>query len=723
MKKIYQLALAGTIGLLSAACTDDDMSGNNAGNQAAIALQPATDVVYGRNVMVFDADTLSSTRIALNTDQPVSTVSRDGKILAECVNEGGRYSLRVMLNDNSLDESVVDRITLTSTDGTNTQTKDLYVSVRRNFQTRAVTHDDNALRDRFAGIFAAAVPGWILPGTNKDNGTVQYNALDKQLIAPHINIIENVIPEDVSHTVEGSTLEEYSKKVSASVGFGGIPLGSLIASLSVTGSTESKSRHYYEYMTVSRNTREAVGSLPLDFISSTDSIVKYISKELAPLLDDQVYGNYTLDEEGTCNMIEDFGSHIATYCELGTQLRLNFTKKSDMQSTANSIEASFKAKAKFDEQTLKNMVDTDAGSQNNSLGDKLKAYEMIYGQTPSKEGSISGGVSWSELNEETEATTELVMIGGNRDSVPTGKFEQWIPTDDPTRWMPISYTKAYGTNATLIPLYNLCINKNTKRYALLRKLIDTEEGYKIFCKYKNVKPATECSETEWVIAGLCCKVMGNSDDVKPFKAKCIDSKERTFYPMAYRRDVNEYSDYAGKVLDTQKGEFGKCGRGKQHVWFYALAMRDDCPGISDIRISEKAPSSDYYNEMLPCNATFSTGWSASVRDTRLWVKPIAEGDTKTRPITAFALNDDTGRTIGSTGGSEYGDNMKSRQRYNDIWESAAGRPFITQQNDDVYFIHLIYQPNYIHTKYSTKPLLLPVDKDKYAICHPTDMGK
>ena len=469
----------------------------------------------------------------------------------------------------------------------------------------------------------------------------------------------------------GSTEDEHNYSWSANIGVSNIPIGTKCASLSGEAMRKDKdySKHYFEYLTESRYHCTAAATLTVSMLSTEahDTLWKHlITPELDNVLNNpgsKEYKRYPDTDKGACKLIEDYGSHLVTFCMLGTKATLNFRKKQDLQKT--SVEWSLAAKIQQVSER-KNLKDID---------DKDKLAIAKYVDDQSFSACAGYSKSYDDFLAEVDATWEAKLMGGNANTAKD--FADWNATDDPEKWIPVAYNKGNKKHAELRAIYELCQDPTSPRCQLLKRVmeeVDKKTGNCPFIDYMideyGINPNPK--ETEWVLAGVYVDVAvkadkdddGNQNEIpKPIR-RSVPGDEKTkatFYPFT------DLAFNVGNCLDTQTYDFGACVRWNCHYWYYAMMMRDDYPGIQEFRLVEKDKVSEYnvnkkYQNCMKGDE-FGDGWRAGETGNYvLMCLPIKKGDTTTKPLTGFRLeaydhykdpDDDTPRVGKPTDSDDY----------------------------------------------------------------------
>lgn len=727
---VVSMAFAGTF--CTTSCNDDEIANNEVAPKGD-AIVKNNDLTNGYCMLITNIDDLDDERIALNTAEPVDVKSHNGQVTFECVKEGGKFYLKPQLMTDFEGETIIDQITITDAKG---QTKDVMVSVRDNMgSTRSSDSTDvDPSRNRLNEIFAYGIQPWVMVGAAGQSTGVSEPVFNRTQLFNYVEVVGNEPVVGEVRKVEGSSLDEITENMSVSGGVSGVlPFFPAAASgISFSHTTETKTKHYYEYFTEYRNTTEAVGTLRYSQLADT-VIAKIIDRTFNEYLNNDLADEkFPMDEKGTMKLLRIYGTHFSTYCKIGSQCRVNFRKKQDMMSSKTDIQAAFELKRSVD------AAIKAAGKADASLDEKIKAYNLCKDDT--YKGNINIGVSQETYSEDTEMETNVVMIGGKFGD---GTADTWTTSEDPKDWMPLTFVRSDGEREfpSLHPITELCINKNSQRYALIKKILNDEELLKEYYTLNDKDFKTKEGSTKWVIAGFEVNVCSSAKEYEPYRSTCPDGVVRTFYPMAYKDGCNkDCEDYYGTCLDTQYEAFVTLVKSGAHVWYYALAMEEDCPGLANITVAENEPrnyeksSTAWVNSMRPSSSSFSNGWAGALTHLRVWVQPIREADRgKIRPITAVALIDDCYRTLGSTGGSEYGKTTQSHERYDKMWTNWMGPG---QKEGTIHLIDsgeigkngcydatfFVHQGNKLFLKYSINDL--PIEKSKpIGIQHPSNMKK
>ncbi len=707
LKKMYPLL---SIGLLTfTACSEDAMQNGN--TSIARSLDTTCDLTYGTNLFISGIDTLSNQRIPLNVDGPVEVKNHGGIVTFDCVEEEGKYYLRPKMLQSMQGATVLDSVTI-SVPGNSNLDKNLLVSVRKkNTATRASNDLDYKKRKRFADIFSYAV----FPTTAIGAQVTRSEVLNSQLLLSDsvVNNIKNFVQNQTIETSQGNSIQEANENWGLSVGLKNIPLGkSGAVSASLGYTQENSSKYDYQYYLQSRNTECAVGTA--EYI--TKDFGKYIANDFNQVLNtDKYLEQYPNTKEGIFKILDHYGLYIPTFCILGARVSYTMSKKQDIETHSDSWAAELTV-------SVNRMSEQSADSILGMNKDKLAAYK--YAQDNKFTGSASFNYKNETVAQQVDLDIKVSMQGGNF-STATGT-DSFVAGADPESWIPLAYS-GKGQDAQLYPIYNLVVDKTSDRYNLLKKYIDGD-GYLEYLNHREEDFKEPEERTRWVLADLKLKVT-DDENIVPFKAKCPDGVERVYYPIMLNRYTKKggwHSSGQGKVLDTQVHAFGRCVRRKKHVWYYALALHSECPGIKSINFVEHKNNGEI-NSMIPESANTGTGWQCRTTDRQLVVTPIDKEDKTSTPITAFALYDEEGNVIGSTGGTEYCDDAQHSNNFKDFWINEDSKHYRTKPGGPtkcgIYYLHSIHQPLYLYYMYSTKPLLLNDLNNGYVIQHPADMER
>lgn len=715
MKKIFYPLVASLLCCSAIVSCNDDSIVEQSGAPSAL-INAKQDLTYGNNMVIAQADSLTDQLIPLNTDTPVEVVSHNGIVSFDCVKKNGRYFLTPKMLKTQTEPSVFDKVTL-SVPGNASCTKELYVSVRQpKIQTRSTTSEEEAVKHRVGQIFRNG----IFPSYAIGDAVSRFLALDS-VVENYVQPIYSFNKQTIFDDHSANSIQEANEKMSISGGMDNIPIpgtaGSVSGSLGY--SQETSKKYYYQYYI--RQRRYECGAASLDH--SMDNIAKYISTNLNRILNTEDYDHntYSNTREGIFNILDHYGPYLPSYCILGARASYIMSKKQDLETSSSSWAAE-----------ISGSVDPTGKGTDDVLkmnGAQVKAYKYINEGAPSAKASFN--YSSSELAQQTDMSITFKMEGGNYATAKDN--EDFNAGNDPENWVVLAYS-GKQQKAELYPLYNLVVDKNSERYKKLKLYIDGNTD-SIAAYYKHRNEFFEKPEpTRWVLAGLMLRVCENGTNIAPIKAMCADGVERMFYPMMFNRYPKSVGSYElsdqGKVFDSETSAFGKCVRKRMHVWYYALALHSDCPGLKGIHFEKANTEVHGFKSMMPASANTGDGWKCWTEDFVLVVDPIDKNDKTSTPITAFAFVDDKKNVIASTGGTEYGESPSYSQNYKDFWLEDSNERYRTHNPTKkptrcgIYFLHGIRQPRDLNYMYSTQPLKLDKkDENNYQIIHPSDMKK
>lgn len=688
---LKKLLLCASAAVLVASCTDEDVA-FTAGTSEFYAVQPEDDLTFGYNSIITETDSLSTVSIPLNTDvAPV--ISCSGRVAdLQCVNIDGKYYLQVANPEKA--KMGVDEVTLT-VKGHPELTKSFYFTVNKSLdKTRATapTGQKAKIYQRFADIFSQGQYIWQGPSKNHPVHHIfdpekLYESLSSSF--PLFDLDNNFANTQELQKSSGSTLDEHNNSWSVNAGIDNVKLGNYLGTLSGEGFRANKeySKHYFEYLTESRYNCTAAGFLTTSMTSTPahDTLWKYlITPELDNVLNNpgsKEYQKYPDTDKGACDLIEDYGSHLVTFCKLGTRATFNYRKKQDLRKT--SVEWALKAKFK---EIQNNKEDGVQPADEKAVAVARYVDESLV--------SASFGISHSydDLVEEIESEWNYTLVGGNANAVKD--IKDFTATDDPENWIPVAYNKESKKHAELRAIYELCQDPTSPRCQVLKRVLEEVDKTTGHCPFMdhlideygiNPNPA----ETEWVLAGVYVDVSVDSDKDDDGNQKTIPAPVKMALPTDQNTKATFYPfiDLAfspGNCLDTQTSNFGKCGRGNCHYWYYAMMMRDDFPGIEEFRLVDKSKVNEFnnkgYNKCMMKGDEFGDGWAAGeTGNFVLMCKPI-KGNTKAKPITGFRLE-----AYDKHNGSDFDYIHKSTDTdlYRILAVSAPTGPGLTGE-DDVY---------------------------------------
>lgn len=686
------------------------------GTSELITVQPENDLTFGYNSIIAETDSLSKVSIPLNTDVAPVISCRDGVADLQCVKVDGKYYLQIAHPEKA--KLGIDEVTL-SVKGHPELTKSFLFTVRESVNLTRSNDSKAPILSRFADVFS--VGQYVWKGASDEHPSYPMFKAEKLLSDSLIVLDPRLEVSTETVEVSGNSLEDHAKNWSVSGGMDKIPIGKCLFGLTGSFSRKSVSKNYYEYKTIITKNRAASAKLNLGFLNIPAHDVRwknYITKELDNILNNEgseLYQTYPTDSIGACQIIELFGSHLLTSCELGSNATFEFRKKQDMTQT--SIDLAIEAALSVKGENEVNNADLESWSD---------VQVAKYIASKRKSFSLNIGYSQSDYVEETECEMHTKLVGGNLHTAK--EYKDWNPTADPQNWVPINYREAPTDNVTMRAIYEFCQNANSERCKSLKHVMEDvdDQGYCYFIKYlsKNRGIDLNPKETEWVLADVYVDVDAGREDTDhphPIKHTLSNGTTYTFYP---------YTDLqfnGGRCLDTETGYFGKCVRYNCHYWYYAMAMRDDVPGLEDIRLVEKSKVDEYGNKGYhKCinGEDFGDGWSCDESNNFvLMAKDITDVNSSVRPITGMRLEgweykDRSGSNclIGVSGATGPDHNKKGITTiYDYYWKELKlhGPGYVDHINNvkdqsgkiaHVYHLELVHQPWYLYLSTTTWPI-------------------
>lgn len=710
-------------------CAEEEMPFSTGSSEQQV-IQPELDLTFGYNSVITETDSLSSVSIPLNSCVPVLVSCRDGFADLKCVNVDGKYYLQVANPEKA--QLGVDKITLT-VNGHPELTKSFLFTVNKSIpQTRADVNVDPLLK-RFADVFSVGQYLWEY-STSK---TPTYPMLNAKALYNPEDPDNNYIAEATQFPAErytekfsGSSMQKHSQSIAGSFGIDKIPMGQFLFGFSISGSRKSVSENYYEYLTETEKSQTAKAALTLDLLTipaHSEEWKKFIHKDLDDALNNQntnIYKRFTTDDDGACEIIRLFGSHLLTSCVLGCQATLEFHKKQDLSQVATDIALAASLTKKKEKELLPDSLEK---------WDQVLIAQHLASKRTS--GKLDLNFSWSDYIEETECEWHTKLLGGNVNTA--NDFSDWKPTDDPKNWYPIAYRRDPAEEVFLRAIYEFCQDPNSERCKSLKHVMEDvdDKGFCYFTKYMSEKYGVDLypKPTEWVVADIYCDVnAGKEDTDHPYPKKKtvnIKGKEKPFTYTLY--PFTDLFLNKERCLDTQTNQFGRIGIGGCHYWYYAMAMRDDFPGLADIRLVEEGSVKKFLNDgyyrCINSDMDFGRGWGCwETNNFVLMALPIEVGDQTTTPITGVRLEawDQENRSnnevevLGVTGGTGYdaasGRNKKAIyfEYWNEVWSDnkRADVPdpnYVRDQNNQinaVYHLKCVRQPWYLFLSTIKKPI-------------------
>lgn len=580
---------------------------------------------------IWDINSLDERIIQLESDAPVKAYDTSGIFNFEQRSQADGTSVLVakLKSGAKLGDGLIDEVIISSkADEEQFQVVTLIIRDDKPLISTRAT-DPKAIKERVAEYFSRAYQLW---------GDVGYTPA-KPALKPSLLIADTILNiesagESQYYQTTGTNIDETTTAHSYNFGLGGSgPIGGqgalkgfmLGGTLSGKVSKKQRNRDEFEYILGTKEFRAASANLHTDRMKG-HGYLYYIDNDLNKVLnntENTLYKEYGNDTTGIYNLLDAYGSYIATGGTLGASFNYLFYRKrvvSDYSiewQLAATLDLKKKAEAaqaagqKLSSDSIKKLAAI------NGYADLLTALSKV-GITPVIGDATSGssGTEASNFNanfgtehsyanymESTEAHHVLHTLGGNGNELPGGDYGKFIATDDPAKWAIINYnfqSNGIQQKAKFIPLYELCKEENRKA-ALMKALTPkyNEELGIIISPYiatRHCDMVSSPKKNRIVVADFqpYYQDFGTKNHThvkgqpKPIVMQGPDEKFRTYYPLMANPLIYEGAD-AGYAFNPHSYQYTShmATINTNMLFYYALDYADQCAGILDIGCYEE----------------------------------------------------------------------------------------------------------------------------------------
>lgn len=574
---------------------------------------------------IWDINSLDERIIQLESDAPVKAYDTSGIFNFEQRSQTDGTSVLVakLKSGAKLGDGLIDEVIISSkADEEQFQVVTLIIRDDEPLAgTRAV--DPTAMKNRVAEYFSRAYQLWGDVGYTPAKPALKPSLL----IADSLLLIESASESKYFQTT-GSSIDETTTAHSYNFGLGGSgPIGMgplkgfmLGGTLSGKVSKKQRNRDEFEYILGTKEFRAASANLHTDRMK-VHGYLYYVDNVLNEVLNNkssELYRQYSNDTTGIYNLLDAYGSYIATGGTLGASFNYLFYRKrvvSDYSiewQLAATLDLKKKAEAaqaagqKLSSDSIKKLAAI------NGYADLLTALSKV-GITPVIGDATSGssGTEASNFNanfgtehsyanymESTEAHHVLHTFGGNSNELPQGDYGKFVATDDPAKWAIINYnfqSNGIQQKAKFIPLYEFC-KEDSRRAALIKALTpqpDSVLGITIspYFATRHCDMVSSPKKNRIVIADFqpYYQDFGTKNHThvpgqpKPIVMQGPDGKYRTYYPLMANPLIYEGAD-AGYAFNPHSYQYTShmATINTNMLFYYALDYADQCAGILDI---------------------------------------------------------------------------------------------------------------------------------------------
>ena len=595
----------------------------------AVPSNTASDVVLSgtdltRGVNVFISDNIGCDTIYLDTKQDVSLSYNEGSgIVFRQVRDEQGYTCLIP-DVREANKSAVDEVMITTPDN---QSKSVTVVLRYNNPsgTRA-----SALENRGLEALARGIPTCSLDGVS------DLYMFNKELLAADTLVVSNTLGThtDVKEYHETS-VEKLTNKFSVDFGFSGsIPIKAVVVGLDVNyhsdeSTTRETEREYYMKVSKSFMAKYKLDKGKAENLRDSLGMIYYLNRVLNDMLNNNKTNNeYPRDKEGIYHLLDDYGAMYADRVLLGGSASMIFSREQNVYQHSIKWDLNVAASCKpFIKSQAAAAVQHPEGGEALSASDFKALVEALtakdnaankQAENAKVKVSLGFGGTDEQYTNVSKAKLDVSLRGGNLGS--NNKYDGWIPSVDPDKWIVIARDEPNQTISTRFYDILTLVKKDIPVDADA-SVKDADCSYAQLIKryldqyYKDRAPKDNTSDAPFIIADFLMLSTGTSnnnvkgylsekgkdeykgDYPKPFIMKGgPDMKERMYYPVMMNtqdREIRAANNHPGYALDTGNDSYLVKTHDYCHYWYYAIDRADRCPGIVDIKVQEKAPSPDY----------------------------------------------------------------------------------------------------------------------------------
>lgn len=628
MKNLLKImAVLGCIALFS--CSDEEFE-SVVQNPLVDADSKSTAQFTPSYCNIWDIHSLDGRIMRLDSDTPVKAYDTSGIFNFEQRSQAdGTSVLMAKLKSGAkLGDGLIDNVIISSR-ANEEQFQVVTLIIRDNEPlagTRAV--DPTAMKNRVAEYFSRAYQLWGDVGYTPAKPALKPSLL----IADSLLLIESA-GESKYFQTSGSSIDETTTAHSYNFGLGGSgPIGMgplkgfmLGGTLSGKVSKKQRDRDEFEYILGTKEFRAASANLHTDRMK-VHGYLYYVDDVLNEVLNNkssELYRQYSNDTTGIYNLLDAYGSYIATGGTLGASFNYLFYRKrvvSDYSiewQLAATLDLKKKAEAaqaagqKLSSDSIKKLAAINGYADLLTALSKVGITPVIGNATEGSSGTEASNFnanfgtehSYANYMESTEAHHVLHTFGGNSNELPQGDYGKFVATDDPAKWAIINYnfqSNGIQQKAKFIPLYEFC-KEDSRRAALIKALTpqpDSVLGITIspYFATRHCDMVSSPKKNRIVVADFqpYYQDFGTKNHThvpgqpKPIVMQGPDGKYRTYYPLMANPLIYEGAD-AGYAFNPHSYQYTShmATINTNMLFYYALDYADQCAGILDIGCYEE----------------------------------------------------------------------------------------------------------------------------------------
>lgn len=709
--------------LLLSSCSDDTPSYSDS-NLPDIE-EGQLDIAGGYNVLMLDCNQIDNFRHRLGTRKSVIiSVDDECPYIFEIVKDKDalQYLKARQRRDRNL-EFIGTRsymLHLNTTDGS--QTKDVKI-VLRNLASPTSVNEYAYNIGKGTDIYA-------------DLGNVKYPVLEFNAIAAHLTDNVNNVQKAIHFEIGGERYEETMERMSVSVGLDGssptinskhkffFSAGGTFGQESLNHSIKN-----YEYYLGFYAKVMAEVKLNPDWLipyQANDNLSELLEPTINDVLNNPgspIYQNYPDTKDGIFNLFDHYGAHVITKAAFGGTYIWMYGRKENAYEHSIGLDASAHMSFK--------------GTNGKPATEWVEMYQKIHSSPYISANGVGSNYDY-DYEKASDAFERSVVTGGdaNTDIV---TWESNFSTENPDKWVIVSYKTLDDDEARMIPLYEFIDDKSSQRYKAMKEYWGAYQD----SKYK------ELTEDKIVLADFMMKKASSSSheasEPKSFVGTGPDGNKYIYFPMMANGnflyadgDGNfVYRDQQGYAAETNQDHFVSADTKACHYWYYALAYDSECRGITDI-LFDNDDHSGYTRRGDHAN----DGVSGLIDNNYVYIKTGTSSTTTSEKIKAVGLynhsnkdnisNPAKWRIWATSGGAEMKmpfenpDNINSFDTYWDPYDNDGHTSTLKGSTD--FYIGGLGTANDIRIFYQTKDLPLTKlsfgeGKSTGPILHPKKWGE
>lgn len=611
MRTRYFVLALSAAGLITS-CADDENIGGLQPVDESIPVEEDINTDLTRGVNVFISDHIGQDTLHLNTKQSVSLQYDESRGLTfrQARDEQGYICLIPDVTDGF--DRAMEKVTVSAADQPD---KQLTVILRN----ANLTRDMEPITMRCAEAIVRGIP----VVTELDVSPLKI-LKDTLLAADGMLNVTTLNKKKGGTEISENSASKVASSWHLSIGLSGsLPVSGTVLGLAAKGSGEESTTEEHEREYYFKQRTAAMVSCTLDegkawYKHPDDGLLYYIDETLNDLLNNnRTNYAYPRTKEGIYRLLDNYGLVLADRVQLGGSVSALYSREQGVyqHSTKWDVTVGLSAKQMFgDLWDEHGNLDNSKFSQPNMQA--LLFWSQAQNITPNSKSAqldINFGGESSSYSKVSKSKIETEMRGGNLDAAKG--FEDWIPEDDPSKWVIISWaddkkvvqtkfydlldfavdkTPASSSTRDSKCTYTQLILRYMDEYRAERGLYDDKDSDVPFVVADVIFLSSNDEQYgKYLAEANDSKHWHKGEYPKPFVMKSPDGKERIYYPLMFNDRDNEVStanEKRGHALDIGTDSFVGLRHEYEQYIYYAMDRADRCNGIVDIRCCEDVPS-------------------------------------------------------------------------------------------------------------------------------------